>query len=151
MKIWFRDYRLEDLVKVADRYLAKLIGIELLELGDDFIRAKMPVDERTWMPMGLLHGGASCVLAESLGSYASYLSIDLQKQSIVGLEINANHLRSAREGWVFGTVRPLQVGRSIHVWDIRIEDADQSLICVSRLTVKVNDRPADSPLVQSTQ
>lgn len=112
------------------------LGIEFLELGEDFLRARMPVDARTKQPYGLLHGGASAVLAETLGSVAGNLCVADGEQS-VGIEINCNHLRAVREGFVTGTARPLHVGRSTQVWDIRIEDDQARLVCVSRLTLSV--------------
>jgi len=145
MRIWFRDYKLEEIIAVTDRYMGKHIGIELIELGDDFIKGKMPVDDRTKMPFGLLHGGASCVLAETLGSCASNLCIDPTKNSAVGLEINANHIRSVTSGYVIGVARPVHLGRSVHVWDIRLhEESSDKLTCVSRLTMKVLDRSEGS-------
>ncbi len=117
------------------------LGIEFIAIGDDFLQARMPVDRRTVQPYGLLHGGASAALAETLGSVASTLVVDRARQRVAGLEINANHVRSVREGWVTGTCRPLHVGRGTHVWDIRIEDGDGRLVCVSRLTVAILDTP----------
>lgn len=137
MSIWFKPYTLDGIINLVDKHMAKHIGIRLREIGDDFIVATMPVDDRTRMPMGLLHGGASCVLAESLASYAAYLCIDPEKQTIVGLEINANHIRSVSEGWVTGTCKPIHRGRSTHVWDIRISDENDKLVCVSRVTIAI--------------
>lgn len=117
--------------------LIEHLGIEVLEVGPDFVRGRMPVDERTRQPFGLLHGGASVVLAESLGSMAANLCIDPEQQLAVGLEVNANHLRAVTSGWVIGTARPLHVGRSTQVWEIRIEDAGGQPTCVSRLTMAV--------------
>ena len=116
------------------------LGIEFIEIAEDSLTARMPVDHRTRQPMGLLHGGASVALAESLGSVASYLCVDSEKYACVGLEINANHIKSAREGWVYGTVRSLHLGQRTHVWEIRVTNADQQLVCISRLTVAVIDR-----------
>lgn len=113
------------------------IGIEFTELGPDFVKATMPVDHRTLQPFGLLHGGAGCVLAETLGSVASMLVIDPEKRSCLGIEINANHVRSARNGRVTGIVKPIHLGASTHVWDIRISDERNKLISISRLTVAV--------------
>lgn len=118
------------------------LGIEFTDFGADYISARMPVDHRTTQPFGLLHGGASCVLAETLGSVASTFCIDINKQLAVGLEINANHIKSARNGYVYGTARPVHIGRSTHVWDIRIENEEKQLVCVSRLTVAIKDQPA---------
>lgn len=112
MRIWLNDYKLEDLNKLTNRNLVQHLGIQLIEIGDNFIKAKMPVDDRTKMPFGILHGGASCVLAETLGSYASTLCIDIEKQRAVGLEINANHIRSVSAGNVIGVVYPIHIGRS---------------------------------------
>ncbi len=118
------------------------LGIEYTEVGADFIVAKMPVDHRTQQPMGLLHGGASVVLAETLGSVGSAYLIDLEKQFAVGLEINANHIRSARSGYVFGKAQILHQGRKTHVWEIKITDEDAKLVCISRLTVAIVDKEA---------
>jgi 1,4-dihydroxy-2-naphthoyl-CoA hydrolase len=116
------------------------LGIEYTAIGEDFLAARMPVDRRTHQPYGLLHGGASVVLAESLGSTASFLCLDPETQAAVGLEVNANHVRGVRTGCVTGTARPLHIGRSTHVWQIRIEDEAGRLVCVSRLTVAVIDK-----------
>ncbi len=114
------------------------LGIEFTEIGEDFITARMPVDHRTHQPFGILHGGASVVLAESLGSVASLLCLaDPIKQRAVGVEINANHIRSVKEGWVYGRATPLHIGRTTHVWDIRITNEEDKLVCVSRLTIAV--------------
>ena len=122
--------------------LVRHLGIEVTEVGPDFIRGRMPVDARTHQPFGLLHGGASVVLAETLGSMAGNLCIDPATQMAVGLEINANHLRAVTSGWVVGTARPIHVGRSTQVWDIRIENEAGQATCVSRLTLAVVPRPA---------
>lgn len=117
------------------------LGIEVTEIGPDFITAKMPVDHRTKQPLGLLHGGASVLLAESLGSFASFLCIeDTSKYMSVGVEINANHLRSVSDGYVWGTARPVRIGRLIQVWNIEIIDDQERLICTSRLTIAVVER-----------
>ena len=113
------------------------LGIEFVEVGEDYIAATMPVDERTRQPMGLLHGGASVLLAETLGSVASTLCIDFPRQQCVGLEINASHLRAVREGQVRGVARPMRLGRRVHVWDIRIADEQERLVCVARLTMAI--------------
>lgn len=122
------------------------LGIEMIELGDDFLRARMPVDARTKQPAGLLHGGASVLLAETLGSSAAFLCVDMKTQTVVGLEINANHLKSAREGSVIGTARPIHLGGRTQVWEIRIEqEASGDLVCISRITMAVLERKAGSP------
>jgi uncharacterized protein (TIGR00369 family) len=113
------------------------LGIQVVEFGEDFIRATMPVDARTKQPFGLLHGGASVLLAETLGSMAANLCLDDQSKQAVGVEINANHVRAVTEGHVTGTARPLHVGRALQVWEIRIEDDGGKLVCVSRLTLMV--------------
>ena len=111
--------------------------MEWTELGDDYIKIRMPVDQRTKQPYGLLHGGASCALAETVGSVAAHLVIDSGKFICVGLDINANHVRSARQGYVTGIATPLHLGATTHVWDIKIYDDANKLICISRLTIAV--------------
>lgn len=117
--------------------IAKLIGIKFCAWDDESLSARMPVDERTYQPFGILHGGASVVLAESLGSVASNMLIDGEKYIGVGLEVNANHLRPMRSGWVTGTCRPIHIGAKTHVWDIRIINEAGKLVCISRLTVAI--------------
>ena len=129
---------LEFLNKMSENNMVSHLGIEFTEVTSEYISAKMPVDFRTKQPMGLLHGGASVVLAESLGSVASWLSLeDPNKQAAVGIEINANHLKSAREGYVYAKCTPLKIGRTMHVWDIKITNDDDDLVCVCRLTTAV--------------
>ena len=118
-------------------HIGEYIGIEFTEIGDDYISASMPVDHRTRQPFGLLHGGASCVLAESLGSVAGSLCVDMGKEIVVGLEINANHIRGVKDGFVHGTARPIHVGRSTQVWEIKIVNDNKQLVCISRLTLAV--------------
>lgn len=123
---------------MSEGTIAGHIGIVFTEVGEDYLVAKMPVDSRTMQPMRLLHGGASVVLAETLGSVASYLCLqDPEKQRAVGLEINANHVRAAHNGDVFGKVTPLHLGRTTHIWEIRIATAEGKLVCISRLTVAI--------------
>ena len=117
--------------------MSEFLGMEWVELGDDYIKMKMPVDQRTKQPYGLLHGGASCALAETTGSVASQLVLDPKKFICVGIEINANHIRSARDGFVTGIARPLHLGATTHVWDIKIYDDTEKLICISRLTLAI--------------
>ncbi|CAN5767972.1 hotdog fold thioesterase [soil metagenome] len=117
--------------------LVEHLGIELTEVGTDFLCGKMPVDHRTHQPMGLLHGGASVALAETLGSIAAHLQVDPATQTCVGLEVNANHLKSVRDGYVYGRATPLHLGRSTQVWEIRITTEGGDLVCISRLTVAV--------------
>ena len=141
MPIWFnKDLSLEMLKTLGPNTMAEHVGIEWEELGEDFMKAKMPVDHRTNQPYGLLHGGASCVLAETLGSVASAMVIDHSKYYCVGIEINANHIRGVREGFVVGITTPLHLGNTTHVWDIRIYDEREKLVCVSRLTVAIMKR-----------
>ena len=139
--IWHRRATLTELNSVKNTMIDYL-GIEMIELGDDFIKARMPVDHRTHQPMGLLHGGASVALAETLGSTGAMLSVDLGKFNVVGLEINANHIRGVRDGWVIGTARPLHRGRTTQLWEIRITDAADKLVCISRLTMAVLEKSA---------
>jgi 1,4-dihydroxy-2-naphthoyl-CoA hydrolase len=114
------------------------LGIEYVEIGEDFIVARMPVDHRTKQPFGILHGGASLVLAESLGSVASFLCLENpEKQKAVGLEINANHLRPVSEGWVFGKVTSIHLGKKTHIWEIKISNSNDKLVCISRITVMI--------------
>lgn len=135
-----KSFSIEFLETLNPNTINTQLGIEFTEIGEDYILARMPVDHRTHQPFGILHGGASVVLAESLGSVASLLSLkDPQRQRAVGVEINANHIRSVKEGWVYGRVTPLHVGRTTHVWDIRITNEEGKLVCVSRLTVAVID------------
>lgn len=119
--------------------LAAHLGIEFTELGDDFLRGTMPVEPRVHQPMGLLHGGASVALAETLGSVGAFLVIDRTKYRCVGQEINANHVRAVKDGLVIGTARPFHMGARSHVWSIEIRDPRERLVCVSRLTVAVID------------
>ena len=120
--------------------LVEHLGMRVTDIGDDYIRGTMPVDARTKQPFGLLHGGASVAMAESLGSLAGNLCLDAEREMAVGLDINANHVRAVTEGTVTGTARPLHVGRSTQVWEIRIEDEHGRLVCISRLTVAVVPR-----------
>jgi 1,4-dihydroxy-2-naphthoyl-CoA hydrolase len=116
------------------------LGIELTDLGEDYITGKMPVDHRTHQPLGLLHGGASVALAETLGSLAASFCVDLKTQYCVGLDINANHVKGVKSGYVIGTTRPLHIGKKTHIWEIRITSEQNELVCISRLTIAVIDR-----------
>jgi len=113
------------------------IGIEIMEAGKDFVSGRMPVDDRTKQPYGLLHGGASVAFAESLGSLAGSFHIDWEKEAVVGIEINANHLKSVRSGWVYGRATPVKIGKRIQVWTINITNEDKEAVCISRLTLAV--------------
>ena len=147
MSIWFssslaleQSQSLEKFQSLAKDTLSGLIGIEFTEIGENYLKAKMPVDNRTRQPYGLLHGGASAALAETLGSVASAFVIDPGKFYCVGLEINANHIRGVKEGTVYGTVSPLHLGGSTHVWDIKIHNDQEKLVCISRMTVAILKR-----------
>ncbi len=137
--IWFRPYTLEE-IRFRCPTLASALGIEFIELGPDYFRGRMPVDERTRQPDGILHGGASVALAETLGSVAAILVIDRTKYRAVGQEINANHVRAVADGFVIGTARPLHLGKRSQVWDIRIVDEQDKLVCVSRITMAVLEK-----------
>lgn len=136
MAIWQKPISLERLVQANQNSAVTRLGIEFVEIGDDFLRGRVPVDERTTQPFGLLHGGVSVVLAETLGSTGAYYSSP-EGHGAVGLDINANHLRSARDGWVTGTARPVYRGRSIQVWQIDMTNEAGELTCVSRLTMSM--------------
>ena len=140
MSVWVTPATLEALNTVARDTMVDDIGIEFIEIGDDYIRARMPVDRRTVQPARILHGGASVVLAETLGSVAAHLCIDPARKMAVGLEINANHIQSVREGYVTGKAKPLQIGNSTHIWQIHIKDAQKRLVCVSRITLAILDQ-----------
>jgi len=138
MSIWFhKNISIEEVSKIGKDTMGDHLGLKWEEIGEDFLKMSMPVNAQTRQPYGFLHGGASCVLAETIGSVGSALVLDTEKYYCVGLEINANHLRSVSSGLVTATARPLHLGRSTHVWDIRIFDDQEKLFCVSRLTVAV--------------
>lgn len=135
-----KDISLQQLNSLCQNTLAEVLGIEFTEVGADFICGKMPVDYRTHQPMGLLHGGASVALAETLGSVGASLQINPEKQACVGLEINANHVKSVRHGFVHGRASAIHIGRKTQIWEIRITNDGGDLVCISRLTVAVLDR-----------
>jgi 1,4-dihydroxy-2-naphthoyl-CoA hydrolase len=135
MRIWFRDYDLEELNAIARDNMVSHLGIEFVEIGEDYLKARMPVDERTRQPFGILHGGASVVLAETVGSFAANMVVDYPKKVFVGQEVNANHIRPVGSGYVTGTARPLHSGETTQVWEIRIVDEMERLVCISRLTM----------------
>ena len=138
MSIWFnKELSIKEFAPLGKDTMGEHLGIEWTELGDNFIKAKMPVDQRTKQPYGLLHGGASCTLAETIGSVASAMVIDQNRFQCVGLEINANHVHSATSGFVTGIASPLHLGKSTHVWDIKIYDEHERMVCISRLTVAI--------------
>jgi 1,4-dihydroxy-2-naphthoyl-CoA hydrolase len=141
--IWIKNYSIEDFVARNEKTAVTHCDIRCEEVGSDYIKASMPVDERTRQPLGLLHGGMSVVLAETLMSTGANWTVDFPNEFCVGLEINANHIRSAREGRVMATARPLHIGRSTQVWETRIEQ-DSKLVCVSRMTLSVLKRDPKS-------
>ena len=134
--IWKQPVSVEHLTKIHVDTTVAHLGIEFLEVGDDFIRARAPVDSRTRQPYGILHGGISVVLAETLGSCGAACTVPPGFRA-VGLDINANHLRSITEGWVIGTARPVHTGRTTHVWHIDIANEKGQLTCVSRITMAI--------------
>ena len=136
MPIWKKPTTLEVLTQTSANTAVSHLGIEFVEVGDDFLRARVPVDERTRQPFGLLHGGVSVVLAETLGSVGAYHASPEGHRG-VGLDINANHLRAATSGWVTGTARPVHLGRSTQVWQIDMVNEAGELTCVSRLTMAI--------------
>lgn len=135
--IWSQEFRVEDLNSFSKKTLSQVLDIKITAIGDDFLQGTMPVDERTHQPAGILHGGASVALAESLGSVASYLVIDREKFICVGLEINANHIRSVKSGTVTGTAKPVHLGGKTHIWNIEIVNEEGKLVCISRLTMAI--------------
>jgi 1,4-dihydroxy-2-naphthoyl-CoA hydrolase len=141
MAIWFKAYSLEDVQQRGKDTMVEHIGITITEVGENFLRGTMPVDHRTVQPMGILHGGASIALAETLGSIAANLIVDPAKKYCVGLDINGNHIRSVHSGkMVTGTASPVHLGGSTQVWTIEIKDEADRLVCTSRLTMAVLDR-----------
>lgn len=137
MAIWFDEVSLSLVREHSQNTLIAQLGIEFLEAGDDFLSARMPVDARTHQPAGMLHGGASVALAETLASWGATFTVDRQKNHCVGLEINANHVRGLSSGWVTGTARPLHMGRTTQIWEVRIVDEQNRLVCISRVTMAV--------------
>lgn len=138
--IWHLPLTLEQIKQHFPKDAASRLGLEFTEVGEDFLRARLPVDERTQQPFGLLHGGVSCVVSETMGSVASNCCVDQTTHYCVGMEINASHLRSASSGWVHAETRPLRIGRQAHFWETRIYDDEKRLVCVSRLTTAVIER-----------
>ena len=137
MTIFKKRFDLAAIEARGQNTMQATLGIRITEVGEDFLRGTMPVDHRTKQPFGLLHGGASVALAETLGSMAGWMCLPDDGSRCVGVEINANHLKAMREGEVAGTARPLHLGRSTQVWEIRITDAEEALVCISRLTLAV--------------
>jgi uncharacterized protein (TIGR00369 family) len=137
MSLWQTPVSLEIIAQRNQDTMSTHLGIEFIEVGADYLKARMPVDQRTKQPLGIMHGGASCVLAETVGSVAANYSVDLNKEYCVGLDINTNHLRQARSGYVIATARPIHVGRKTHVWSIEIHNEQGELVSINRLTLMV--------------
>lgn len=140
MGLFNKYISLESLNKLSQNTMAERIGIEFTAIGDDFLEAKMPVDARTHQPFGLLHGGASVALAETMGSVAAHFCVDVHTQFCVGLDINANHVRGVKDGFVYGTARPVHIGKKTQVWEIKIVNEAKELVCISRITMAVLDK-----------
>ena len=145
MTIWKSPITLDQLKNGSKDTLMEHLGIDYLEIGDDYLKARMPVDSRTKQTVGILHGGASAALAETLGSVAASMCIDRERKNIVGLEINANHIRPVNGGWVTGITTPIHVGNTTQIWEIRIYNEQEKLVCISRLTVANIDKQASLP------
>lgn len=139
--MWYSDFTPEQLNNRPKNHIGSLLDIRFTEITEDSLTATMPVDERTHQPAGILHGGASVVLAETLGSIASYMCIDPEKYIGVGLEVNANHLRPVKSGLVTGICKPLHIGAKTHVWEIKIYNDKGKMNCISRLTVAIVPKP----------
>ena len=140
MAIWKEKIDIEEATRRSKGTMVEYLGIEFIALGDDYMSARMPVDHRTHQPIGIMHGGASCVLAETVGSLAANYCVEHAKNYCVGLDINTNHIRSIRTGYVIGTAKPYHLGRSTQVWGIEIVDENDRLISINRLTMAVLDR-----------
>ncbi|SKB29338.1 hotdog fold thioesterase [Luteibacter sp. 22Crub2.1] len=145
MAIWKNPIDLARVNGWSRGTMMETLDIRFTDFGDDWLRGTMPVDQRTQQPFGLLHGGASVVLAETLGSSAALLTLDVEKEVAVGLDINANHIRGVRGGIVTGTAKALHLGRTTQVWEIRIEEEQGKLVCLSRLTMAVIPSPGGAP------
>ncbi len=137
MAIWFREYTIESIKELGKNNMMDHLGIELIELGDNYIKGRMPVDARTKQPTGVLHGGATAALAETLGSIGGNLVVDMNSYTCVGLDINANHLRPVSSGFVYGIAFPFHIGKKTQVWSIEIHNEEGKLICISRLTLAI--------------
>jgi 1,4-dihydroxy-2-naphthoyl-CoA hydrolase len=136
--IWKNPVSLNDIEQFSKNTMVEHLGIEITEIGDDYLKASMPVCHKTHQPMGILHGGASVALAETVGSIAAFMAAPAGRRC-VGLEVNANHLRSVKSGQVFAVARPIHIGRSTQVWDIQIADEDDNAVAISRITIAVLD------------
>jgi 1,4-dihydroxy-2-naphthoyl-CoA hydrolase len=137
MTIWIAQFDLQALNRMHTGTAADHLGIEFTDFGEDWLEARMPVDRRTKQPVGILHGGASVLLAETVGSAASNLCVDPETHRAIGLDLNANHVRSVHEGYVYAKATPIHLGRSTHVWQVMIADGAQRLSCVTRITMSI--------------
>lgn len=135
--MWKNEVTLSVINEMCKDTIHTTLGIEITEVGKDYLKGRMPVDSRTVQPMRILHGGANVVLAESLGSIASLLMINYEEEIAVGLDVNANHIRSVDSGYVYGVAKPINIGKKVHVWEIKITDQQDQLSCISRLTVSI--------------
>lgn len=143
MAIWFKEITLETLNRFGKNTMSEFLGIKFIEIGDDFLKATMPVNERTRQPIGILHGGANVALSETVASTAANSVIDVNQFFCVGLEINANHIRSVKEGIITAITTPLHLGRSTQVWEVKIFNEQNKLTCISRMTASVINRPGE--------
>ncbi len=139
MALWFKPYTLSDIQWMEKDTMVETLGIEITDITEDSVKGRMPVDRRTFQPHKILHGGASVALAETLGSIASNLIVDNTKYVCVGLDINANHLRPAKSGFVYGEAKPIHIGKKTHVWNIEIKTDEGKMVCISRLTMAIID------------
>ena len=140
MSIWFREYNVEEINRRGTQTMADFLGIEFTEIGDDFLIAKMPVTNKVKQPIGIVHGGANVVLAETVASTAANMVVNIDEYYCVGLEINTNHIRSVREGIVWGTSRPFHLGRSTQVWHVELKDEQGRITAISRMTASILKR-----------
>jgi uncharacterized protein (TIGR00369 family) len=140
MNIWKTPVDIAIANERSKNTMAEYLGIEFIEVGDDYLIAKMPIDARTKQPIGIMHGGTSCVLAETVGSTAGNYCVDMNTHYCVGLDINTNHLRSMREGYIFGIAKPFHLGRTTQVWEIDIRDEANNRVSINRLTLAVMTR-----------
>ncbi|MBN9698372.1 MAG: hotdog fold thioesterase [Zoogloea sp.] len=143
MSIWFAPFTLDEVNARGATCANGHLGMELIEIGEDFLRGRMPVDQRTRQPAGALHGGVSVAFAETLASWSAAHVVDPAKYHCVGQEINANHVRAVTGGWVYGEARPLHIGRTSHVWEVRITNEEGKLVCISRMTAAVLSKPSE--------
>ena len=132
-----KEKLLEKMSKLNLNTMATSIGLELTDIGNDYVCGKIPVDSRTIQPFGFLHGGASVALAETIGSLAGQMQVDPEREIVLGIEINANHIKSVKKGWVYGKASPIKIGKKIQVWEIQITDVEKKMVCISRLTLAV--------------